>query len=676
MNSLLPKRSEAFAKKEYWDRFFASRKSFEWYGDFLQHSAFFAKYVKSSDNVLIIGCGNSELGFMLNDRIKCASVFNIDTSETVVMEMNKKHGNSVRNGGLRYECLDVLHLSTYMQSTNMNPFTCIVDKGTLDAIHSGEDSELTVLTMFENLQSSLKLMGRYILLTLAQEHIVESICNFFLLRSNEWLINCHQLTCNRCEALSPSPDLPRIFVYPFGSSEPLTLATQSDCSTLKRQLTSWIVQEQNRCLLWRDLSCGSKTTFRFLCPKTGLTVFHCEIVDSKLKKTKQSKRQVANPKPVIEAVFLVPFGHNRSSLFCCESKRASLCSRLNLRCILLAYFNPRFYCPDLDSMKEQLCEVFTCMGFSGSIEKSPILCTPDGFVRREVFSPVPLGVRTGLLVDEIEVHSMEDNRGVCLMKRLVDTASDFRPVVTTAISETGFLHSLSSRDLHLSLWTKLIQTECTHESKLLHCGFPLLTPDDSSVHFVIPALDLGDVRYSEVYLDKCYAFEDQPSSGFHVSWLPSLSELSDDTFDAIFYDPVPFLLSDYLRSFSTEQLQTLSNVCNTHLLHHGFLIVVIDDIAASVHTDLIVSGISELQCVASYTIPDEMMSDPPTLIHVFQRSSLPANQLRQKLTERVRQFQHTERPPPTEESLINICKELITILSQCLAAYSKIRLFA
>lgn len=104
----------------------------------------------------------------------------IHTSETIVNEMRKKHCSSNSKTGLRYECMDVFTLDDNIKSERMKPFSCILDKGTLDAIHSGENSDSDAINMFRNIDSALNLMGRYITVTLAQEHIVRSICNYFL----------------------------------------------------------------------------------------------------------------------------------------------------------------------------------------------------------------------------------------------------------------------------------------------------------------------------------------------------------------------------------------------------------------------------------------------------------------------------------------------------------------
>ena len=60
--NLLPKHGTDFASKDYWKDFFDKRKDpFEWYGTYWDLAYLFKKYVKQSDEILMVGCGNSEL---------------------------------------------------------------------------------------------------------------------------------------------------------------------------------------------------------------------------------------------------------------------------------------------------------------------------------------------------------------------------------------------------------------------------------------------------------------------------------------------------------------------------------------------------------------------------------------------------------------------------------------
>ena len=75
-----------YGKSEYWeDRYKKDREPFEWYQKYEGLKDIITQYVKRDAKVLIIGCGNSELGeHMIDDGY--ASITCIDTSEQVVSQ--------------------------------------------------------------------------------------------------------------------------------------------------------------------------------------------------------------------------------------------------------------------------------------------------------------------------------------------------------------------------------------------------------------------------------------------------------------------------------------------------------------------------------------------------------------------------------------------------------------
>ena len=67
--SLLPKNHQEFRQKEYWDNFFRKRgkRAFEWYGEYGELCGILHKYIKPTDHILNIGCGNSTISADLYD---------------------------------------------------------------------------------------------------------------------------------------------------------------------------------------------------------------------------------------------------------------------------------------------------------------------------------------------------------------------------------------------------------------------------------------------------------------------------------------------------------------------------------------------------------------------------------------------------------------------------------
>ncbi|CAL8256197.1 unnamed protein product [Merluccius merluccius] len=134
--SLLPRSAEEFSSSDYWERFFRKRgdKSFEWYGDYHQLCGVLHKYIKTQDQVLVVGCGNSELSEQMYD-VGYKRLTNVDLSETVVAHMTQR--NAGRRPGLAFRQVDATQ-TPYPDAS----FQACLDKGTLDAMASEEEGTL------------------------------------------------------------------------------------------------------------------------------------------------------------------------------------------------------------------------------------------------------------------------------------------------------------------------------------------------------------------------------------------------------------------------------------------------------------------------------------------------------------------------------------------------------
>ena len=61
--ALVPETFDEFRSLDFWDGFFKSRghKAFEWYGDWRQLKQHLTQDCKAGDEILVVGCGNSDL---------------------------------------------------------------------------------------------------------------------------------------------------------------------------------------------------------------------------------------------------------------------------------------------------------------------------------------------------------------------------------------------------------------------------------------------------------------------------------------------------------------------------------------------------------------------------------------------------------------------------------------
>lgn len=173
--NILPKTHEEFSQVEYWNTFFKKRgkRNFEWYGEYPELCGIFLKYIKVKDNVLIVGCGNSTVSMCLYDA-GYRNITNIDISHIVIRQMRKI--NAIMRPELVYEHMDATQM-VYADST----FNVVLDKGTLDALmpDTKEGTVSNVNKYFKEITRILRDGGRYICISLLQEHILRQLLSYF-----------------------------------------------------------------------------------------------------------------------------------------------------------------------------------------------------------------------------------------------------------------------------------------------------------------------------------------------------------------------------------------------------------------------------------------------------------------------------------------------------------------
>ncbi|XP_015114910.1 eEF1A lysine and N-terminal methyltransferase homolog [Diachasma alloeum] len=173
--NLLPKCHEEFSKADYWNTFFKKRgkKAFEWYGEYPELCGQLSKFIKPKDDVLVVGCGNSTLSMDLYD-VGYSNVTSIDISKIVIDQMRDK--NRIDRPDLVFEQMDATQ-TTY---SNEN-FSVVLDKGTLDALmpDTNKDTILRINRFFDEISRVLRRGGRYICISLLQEHILRKIVAYF-----------------------------------------------------------------------------------------------------------------------------------------------------------------------------------------------------------------------------------------------------------------------------------------------------------------------------------------------------------------------------------------------------------------------------------------------------------------------------------------------------------------
>lgn len=96
---------------------------FDWYGRLPHFRKEISKYLKKSDYILVIGCGNSRLTEELY-AAENTSIANIDFSETVIKQMADRHADKPT---LKWQTMDVVEKLDFPT----NYFDVCIDKGCL-----------------------------------------------------------------------------------------------------------------------------------------------------------------------------------------------------------------------------------------------------------------------------------------------------------------------------------------------------------------------------------------------------------------------------------------------------------------------------------------------------------------------------------------------------------------
>ena len=121
----------------------------------------------------MVGCGNSKLSENMYD-VFFKNITNIDLSDVVIKQMSVKNKSRT---DMKYLKMDMLQMDF-----EAGQFDVVVDKGTLDALMSDENAQKANENserLFNEIDRVLKVGGRYMCISLAQEHIASRLLETF-----------------------------------------------------------------------------------------------------------------------------------------------------------------------------------------------------------------------------------------------------------------------------------------------------------------------------------------------------------------------------------------------------------------------------------------------------------------------------------------------------------------
>lgn len=351
--SLLPRTAEEFSSAEYWEKFFKKRgeRAFEWYGDYNKLCGVLHKYIKAQDKVLVVGCGNSELSEQLYD-VGYKHLTNIDISETVVSHMNQR--NAERRPDLSFHQVDATQ-TPYEDAS----FQAALDKGTLDAMASEEEGALA-RRMLSEVSRVLKVGGRYVCVTLAQETVIKLAVEHFVHLGWAVRLHCLQeergkeeedtfalpvfvLICTKFRQPMPAPIL-EMCVGDDGA--PVRLAHVCELLSAVREYQAYSVLRKR---LRTSSDPGSNLSLTLCDARTGLPRYTLTVQDC--------PTGAKVPKPNHFAIFIVPRGSETAWLYSSNEGRRQLAASANFRRLVIVLMHRNQEYTDMQAVQSELSAV-------------------------------------------------------------------------------------------------------------------------------------------------------------------------------------------------------------------------------------------------------------------------------------------------------------------------------
>ncbi|GFR89168.1 methyltransferase-like protein 13 [Elysia marginata] len=346
---LLPSSHSEFSSPDYWERFFKRRGKipFEWYGEYPQLHHIIHKYISPSNTVLVVGCGNSALSENMYDN-GLQNLVNIDISDVVIRQMFDRH--RVNRPKMTFEKMDVTAMS-YPEGH----FNAVLDKGTLDALLVSEEEQVlqNVTAMFSEIARCLRLGGRYIIISLLQDHVQRHLLRFFT--NMGWPIRIHRVQTESNEEntkslampvfavvitkLKPMPNMPQIVeVCRFEERIDRLEGVQYLSAIIKDMQYYHIVRQQ----LSKRLPGDQQVSLELHSAASDVPRYSLTVVDS--------------PKvlPNKFAIFIVPQGRETEWLFSTDKGRLHLQESAGFQRLVVVALNRGHSFENMEAIKAEL----------------------------------------------------------------------------------------------------------------------------------------------------------------------------------------------------------------------------------------------------------------------------------------------------------------------------------
>ncbi|XP_014253438.1 methyltransferase-like protein 13 [Cimex lectularius] len=475
--SLLPKSSFEFSKAEYWEAFYKQRdkREFEWYGEYPELSTYLHKYMKTKEKVLVVGCGNSKLSADLYD-VGYKTIHNIDISKTAIMHM--KIANYLDRPNLVFEEMDALNMTFENENFNV-----VLDKGTLDALMPDENSTTyeNITKYFDEVDRVLRFGGRYIIISLLQEHVLAFLLKHFIDKC--WMIRvcrCYDVENKSAieQGIKPLPVFMVVctkFKKMPGSQSILELCPTPDSAARRvscpEKIIDSVVESQQVAIVCAGLQ-RSTTSGREIVLEVGkgddeIARYILHIVD----------RNVTEPNKNIKlsyGAFIVPLGREAEWVFGTPEGRQYLVSEAGVTRLAVITLNRGHEFTSMESIKAELAPIVADFAPSNYKKKIVFLSVGgDVGVRNEVFvGESPISGK--YIVEETQVNNNTTVRRLYFMaaKNIIQSEAKIRKVKTRRGNERVLVDTCSLSCTHHSFMCvgACSAVEANSESQILVIG--------------------------------------------------------------------------------------------------------------------------------------------------------------------------------------------------------------
>ncbi|XP_017120953.1 eEF1A lysine and N-terminal methyltransferase homolog [Drosophila elegans] len=416
--NLLPKTREEFAQTDYWNEFFKKRgeKAFEWYGEYLELCDQIHKYIKPVDKILMLGCGNSKLSMEMYDT-GFREITNIDISPVAVKKMLDL--NAKTRPDMKFLQMD----ATAMTFPNES-FSVALDKGTLDALFADDEPEtrLVVENYFKEILRTMRNGGRYVGISLLQEHILNFLLEF-LPKHNCMLRIVHCLGVEQANKEKNADDALTLPVF-------VVVATKFKTLPMPILEFGFGNDKMQRFTSISELSNAVSSVQKAALVCNGLArsniAGHNEVIMDLHRPSEQAPRYTIHilDKPPARglgryAAFIVPQGREVEWLFATPAGRKKLQDSANFQRLAVVTLHRDQVYSTLDEVKLELADSIKNLSPAGLSEQIPYLSLGSDVGKRETLICGFSKISGDFRIEEVEANGKTLRRLIFLSNQFV-----------------------------------------------------------------------------------------------------------------------------------------------------------------------------------------------------------------------------------------------------------------